>query len=70
MGNEFNLNNVKLIEVSDDFLTLDKTTIKCQNSENLQDCKTRKYVDAIKKNCKCLPFGIRDDEDKVISFVS
>merc|ERR1719270_2340339 len=41
IGNEYNLNNVKEISVTDDFLTLDKTIIKCQNQESLQDCKTR-----------------------------
>ena len=59
MGNEYNLNNVKEISVTDDFLTLDKTIINCQNEESLKDCKTRKYVDTMVEQCKCLPFSIR-----------
>ena len=59
MGNEYNLNNVKEISVTDDFLTLDKTIIKCQNEETLEDCKTRKYIDTMVKQCKCLPFNLR-----------
>ena len=34
IGNEYNLNNVKEISVTDDFLTLDKTIIGCQNEES------------------------------------
>ena len=60
IGIEYNLNNVKEIDVSDEFLTLDKAIINCQNDESLQDCKTRKYIDALIEQCKCLPFTIRD----------
>ena len=62
VGNEYNLNNVKEISVTDDFLTLDQSIIKCQNEESLQDCKTRKYVDTKFEQCKCLPFAIRNDD--------
>ena len=62
IGKEYNLNNVKEISVTDEFLTLYKTIIKCQNEESLQDCKTRKYNDAKVEQCKCLPFAIRNDE--------
>ena len=60
IGNEYNLNNVKEISVTDDFLTLDKSIINCQNEETLEDCKTRKYIDTMVKQCKCLPFTIRN----------
>ena len=63
IGNEYNLNNVKEISVTDDFLTLDKTIIKCQNQESLQDCKTRKYLNTMVKQCKCLPFALRNDNE-------
>ena len=63
IGNEYNLNNVKEITVTDDFLTLDKSIIKCQNEESLQDCKTRKYIDTTVEQCKCLPFGIRNNNE-------
>ena len=61
IGNEYNLNNVKEISITEDFLTLDKTIIKCQNEESLQDCKTRKYIDTMVEQCNCLPFGIRNN---------
>ena len=60
IGNEYNLNNVKEISVTDDFLSLDKTIINCQNKESLEDCKTRKYIDILLEQCKCVPFAIRN----------
>ena len=63
MGNEYNLNTVKEISVTDDFVTLDKTIIKCQNEELLQDCKTRKYINTMVEQCKCLPFSIRTNNE-------
>ena len=36
----------------DGFKTFDETVIKCQNEENYDDCKTRKYVDALKKQAE------------------
>ena len=69
VGHEYNLNNVKEIKVTEDFLTLDKPIINCQNDESLEDCKTRKYIDALNKKCKCLPFAIRND-DEVIHYIS
>ena len=52
---------MKEISVTDDFLTLDKTIIHCQNEESLQDCKTRKYIDTLVEQCECLPFAITND---------
>ena len=54
---------MKEISVTKDFLTLDKTITKCQNEESLQDCKTRKYIDTLIEQCKCLPFAIRNDNE-------
>ena len=63
IGSEYNLNNVKEIYATDDFVTLDKTIRNCQNDISLQDCQTRKYIDEMVKNCKCLPFGIRNGKE-------
>ena len=57
------MNNVKEISVTEDFLSLDKTIIECQNDESLQDCKTRKYIDTMVEQCNCLPFAIRNDNE-------
>ena len=67
IGNEYNLNNVKEIKVTNDFLTLDKTITHCQNKESFEDCKTRKYADAIVHQCRCLPFAIGNDSEVCIA---
>ena len=63
MGNEYNMNNVKEISVTKDFLTLDKNIKKCQSKESLQDCKTRKYINTMVQQCKCLSFAISNDDE-------
>ena len=68
-GHEYNLNNVKEIEVTDEFLNLDKIIKQCQNDESLEDCKTRKYIDTLLNQCNCLPFAIRNNK-KVFELLS
>ena len=70
LGSEFNLNNVKVIEVTDEFLTLDKSIISCQNDESLEDCQTRKYVDTLVEHCNCLPFAIRESNSVTVLMLS
>ena len=60
------MNNVKEIEVTDDFLTLDQTIINCQNDESLEDCQTRKYVNEFVEQCKCFPFAIRKSHKVIL----
>ena len=59
IGKEYNLNNVKEIKVTEDFLSLDKDATKCQNEEQYNECTTRLYMDALMSQCHCLPFSIR-----------
>ena len=66
VGKEYNLNNIKEIKVTEDFLGLSVAKRKCQNEESYEECKTRNYIDALMKTCKCLPFVI-GEADKVIS---
>ena len=56
------MNNVKEVKVTDDFLTLDRSTIGCQNDESIDDCKTKEYIDSLIKQCKCLPYSMIDVE--------
>ena len=51
---EFNLQNLKEINVSDSFLTLDVDSRKCQHIETYNDCKTRLYIKNMKQKCGCL----------------
>ena len=57
MGKEYNLNVIKEIVVTNDFLGLDKDVTNCQNEETYDNCITRRFTNTIYKKCKCLPFG-------------
>ena len=55
---EYNLNALKEISVTDDFLGLDEGDRKCQNEEPLMNCTTRQYHDTLLGECGCLPINI------------
>ena len=55
-GKEYNLNVVKQVKVTEDFLAMDKADIKCQNHESFDECTTRLYLDELKSSCGCIPF--------------
>ena len=55
---QYNLNNIKEISVTDSFMGLDKGMRKCQNIETFDDCKTRLYVEHMRKECGCLPLSL------------
>ena len=38
---------------------LDKDTRHCQNIETYDDCKTRIYIEHMRKECGCLPLSLR-----------
>ena len=59
---QFNLNNMKEISVTDSFLGLSRDTRNCQNIETYNDCKTRLYVDTLRKECGCLPLSLKLSE--------
>ena len=56
-GWKYNLNVVKDIKVTEDFLDLDSDVRKC-NRKGYADCKTRAYLDGILQNCGCLPLSL------------
>ena len=60
IGKEYNLNNLKEIKATKDFLTLDEYVIGCQNRESINECRSRQYIDTLLKTCGCLPFGLID----------
>ena len=67
---QYNLNSVKEIKVSDSLLSIPENVRECQNVEASEDCKSRKYVEALLETCKCLPFGIQHlHEVKIISLL-
>ena len=59
VGKQYNLNNVKEIKVTEEFISLKKDATKCQNKESFDDCTSRLYMEALMTQCKCRPFAIR-----------
>ena len=55
---EYNLNDLKEIEITDSYLGLDREVRECQNVEPLYNCTTREYVDTLLRECGCLPFNM------------
>ena len=55
---QYNLNVLKEITVTNDFLGLDQDDRKCQNEEPLTNCTTRQYLDTLQGECGCSPVNI------------
>ena len=56
---EYNLNAVKQIRVTSDYLSLEKNVIKCQTEESFENCTTQHHIDHLLDQCHCLPLSIR-----------
>ena len=55
---EYNLNVIKEVRVTDSFQSMGKDIKGCQE-ESYDECTTRKYMNALIRNCQCLPFKLR-----------
>ena len=55
---EYNINNLKEIEVTDSYLGLDQDVRDCQTEESLDKCTTKHYIDSVLLECGCLPLNI------------
>ena len=64
---EYNLNELKVIEVTDSFLSMDQEDRKCQSNEPILNCTTKYYTEELIKQCGCLPFNIRLSDQVVTS---
>ena len=64
---EYNLNELKVIEVTDSFLAMDQEDRKCQSNEPILNCTTKKYMEELVKQCRCLPFNTRLSDQVVTS---
>ena len=56
---EYNLNILKEIKVTEDYLGLGKNIIKCQNEESLYNCTTRVHIKTLQNKCGCIPVDLR-----------
>ena len=66
IGKKYNLNSVKQINVSEDFLYLGEDIRDCQNDLSYEDCQTKEYIDDLVRKCKCLPFNMRLSNNNVM----
>ena len=55
---DYNLNSIKLEEVTESFLGLDQAVRGCQNEEHYDECTTRQYIEYMMGKCGCLPLSI------------
>ena len=60
---QYNLNSLKMIDVTESFLELDENVIKCQDKVFFDNCTTKYYLEIIKKKCECLPVLINTLEE-------
>ena len=44
--------------MSDEFLGLSQNVRKCQNKETFDNCGTRKFLDDLRRRCKCPAFNL------------
>ena len=58
-GATLSISEVKVMEVTEDYLGLDESVRKCQNREPFENCTTRQYLDSVKSLCNCVPFALR-----------
>ena len=56
----FRLGDVKQIETTPDFDTLDEEARECQLESTYEECVTNNYLDTLKKDCGCLPFNLQN----------
>ena len=61
VGKEYNLNNIKVIEVTKHFLTLDQRITGCQNKMSSGDCKTLQFINTLLEQCECVPYSIKQE---------
>ena len=63
------MNVIKVITVTDSFLSMDKNIRGCQQ-ESYDECMTKKYINDLKHFCQCLPFQLRLSEEVCITVIT
>ena len=62
--NTYDVSGVQIVVGKDSLLTLDEEDRRCQK-ESQDDCNTKKYLEELEEECRCLPFQLRFLVDKV-----
>ena len=66
---QYNLDTLKVIEVTESYLGLDQDVSGCQNMESYHSCTTRKYIDSLLNQCGCLPINLKLSDKEASSMV-
>ena len=56
---EYNLKDLKTVEVTESYMGMPEDIRKCQNKEPYENCTTRLFITTLMETCGCLPFNIR-----------
>ena len=64
LGYTYNLKYVEEIVAKDSILSLDEKDIRCQKNPQYE-CKNKKFINALRNKCHCLPFSLRFLAEKV-----
>ena len=59
-GGDYELTNVKEINVTEEFLELEEDVKKCQDKEPVVDCEAREYLESGRNQCGCVPYHLRN----------
>ena len=65
----YNLNELKVIEVTDSFLSMDQEDRKCQSNEPILNCTTKNYMEELMKQCGCISFNTRSSDKVVLPYL-
>ena len=57
---QYALSNVKQIDATEAFLSLDEKTRGCQNEVTLEDCWMKIYLKDGMDRCKCIPYSLKN----------
>ena len=52
------LANVKQMDGTEGFLSLDDKVKKCQSKESVLECEANAYLDSGRKKCGCVPYHL------------
>ena len=56
----FKLGDIKMVETTEDYYSLDEETRGCQAGSRFEDCITEKYLETLIEKCSCLPYSLHN----------
>ena len=59
-GKSISISNIKEFKATEEYLGLDEMDRKCQNREPYENCTSRLYLEAIQKECNCVPYALKN----------